>query len=58
MNSCKHPPTRLYSGLSFNCVTEKQDWLWVGCLNCHKILKGDEESFKNYLKENGFELED
>jgi len=46
---CKHPATRLYTWFAYNCITNKNDWLCIVCLDCNKVLKGGHREFDKYL---------
>jgi hypothetical protein len=50
MASCQHPAQRLYSWHAHNVITDKNDWLVIGCCECGEVLKGSTEDYETYLE--------
>ena len=49
MEACSHKPQHFFTWFAYNCITGKNDWLVIGCTQCHTIIKGDDDEFQAYL---------
>ena len=43
MNDCLHPPERQYAGEYQGPDFQGQRLMWIGCLDCHRVLDGIED---------------